>query len=138
MTQRGSATTELTLLTPLLLVLMLTVVLAGRVSSAQNALVGSVRDAARAATLRARADDARAAADAIASRSLAGARCRERATDVELEEDGAGHLVPGSLVTVTVRCEVALEDLALLAVPGTRHLQASATEVVDRFRGREG
>jgi hypothetical protein len=36
-------------------------------------------------------------------------------------------------VTVTISCEVDVSELILLPVPGSRTIEASATEVRDRF-----
>jgi hypothetical protein len=37
-------------------------------------------------------------------------------------------------VTVTVTCQVSLSELALLPVPGSTEVHATATEVIDRHR----
>jgi hypothetical protein len=134
MTQRGSAATELTLIVPGLVALMLVVVLAGRLGTAHNALVGTARDAARAATLATTADAARAAALRVADASIGAARCRDRVVDVALESDPTGRLVPGSMVRVELRCVLALGDLAMVRVPGSKTVSARAVEVVDRYR----
>jgi hypothetical protein len=43
-------------------------------------------------------------------------------------------LVADGEVTVTVTCQVDLSELALLPVPGTATVSATATEVIDRHR----
>ncbi|MFZ4585338.1 MAG: TadE family protein [Acidimicrobiia bacterium] len=126
--------TELTLLAPLLIVMMLFVALAGRLMSTENALVGTTRDAARAATLRERADDARAAAEMIVAEGT-GSTCRDRQTEVEVPVTADGRVVPGSVVRVHVRCRVNLADMALLRMPGSKVIDSRSSEVVDRFRG---
>jgi hypothetical protein len=45
-----------------------------------------------------------------------------------------GAFRPGGQVTVDVTCTAALSDLTLLGVPGTRHITASFSAPVDRFR----
>jgi len=130
----GSATTELTLLTPLLLALMLLVVLAGRLMTAENELVGTARDAARAASMRASVDDARDAAIGAADRSMRSGACAAHRVDVQLDELPDGSVAPGSTVRVRVECDVALGDLALIRVPGRRTLSATGYEVIDRYR----
>ena len=42
---------------------------------------------------------------------------------------------PGSTVSVSISCTADFADLAPLAMPGERSFQASASEVVDTYRG---
>lgn len=130
--ESGSAAVELTLVTPLLVLFLLLVVAAGRVGEARNDVYGAASQAARAASL-ARAPgaavaDARAAA--AASLGDGGPTCRSLSVDVD-----AGALRPGGRVAVTVACAVPLSDLVGLGLPGTRVVSASASEVVDTYRG---
>ena len=127
---RGSAATELVLVTPLLLLLVLFVVFLGRLSSARQDVTSAARDAARAASLR--ADPATAAADAeiAAQASFAdrGTSCRELTVNVD-----TSRFRPGGSVGVQVICTADLSDLALLHVPGHRTVSADAREVIDAF-----
>lgn len=45
---------------------------------------------------------------------------------------------PGGTVTVTVECTAPMADVTLLGVPGTRTFTATATEVIDTYRGEDG
>jgi Flp pilus assembly protein TadG len=129
---RGSATTELVILTPLLVALLLFVVLCGRLVSAQLDLNAAAHSAARAASLArtppaATADAEQAALDTLAARQVT---CAQPTITVN-----TGGLTPGGAVTVTVTCVVPLSDLTLIAVPGTRTVQATSTSPVDLWRG---
>lgn len=129
---RGSVTTELVLVTPVLLLLLAFVVFAGRVGGVQQQVLAAVDEAARAASLRGDADAASAAAAAAAADNLtdAGVSC----TDLAVEVDTADFR-RGGHVTVTMDCTIGLDDVVFAGLPGTRTSQATATEVVDRLRG---
>ena len=127
--ERGSATLELVVLTPVLVGLLLLVVAAGRLVDARNAVVGAARSAARAASTARTADQARREATAIAeARSRPGPRCGHLAVDVDTSAFRSG-----GTVTATVTCSVALTDLVGLRLPGSRTLTARATEPLDSF-----
>jgi Flp pilus assembly protein TadG len=120
------------LLTPLLVAVLLLVVLCGRLVTAKMDLQAAASAAARSASI-ARSDAAaRAEADRTARETLAarGVTCQQVTVTV-----ATGGLRPGGAVTVTVACTVPLADLALLAVPGSRTVQATATSPVDVWRG---
>jgi Flp pilus assembly protein TadG len=128
----GSSTAEAALVAPLLIAVLLFLVLCGRLVSAQMDLDAAASAAARAASL-ARSDGAaRAEADRTARDTLAarGVTCQQVTVSVS-----TGGLKPGGAVTVTVSCTVPLADLALLSVPGSRTVQATATSPIDVWRG---
>lgn len=128
----GSVTTELVLVTPILLVLLGFVVFAGRLGGVQQQVVSAADQAARAASLRGGAEDGRAAAIATVEANLgdAGVECTDLAVDIDTDAfERGGH------VTVTVRCTVGLDDVVFAGLPGTRQYEASATEVIDLYRG---
>ncbi|MBI2168992.1 MAG: pilus assembly protein [Actinobacteria bacterium] len=129
--QRGSATAEVAILAPALVLMLLLVLAAGRVPRARLEVYGAAAEAARAASVRQEpgpaAGDARAVADAaLAAR---GVTCRDRSVDVD-----TGALSPGGSVSVTVACTVDLSDLGLLGLPATRRVAAEGFEVVDTHR----
>lgn len=130
--ERGSAVVELTILTPGLLIVLMFVVAAGRMTQASNDVYGAAADAARAASMRQHAAGADADARATAARSLAdrGVTCRGLHVGVDASRVG-----PGGTVTVSVTCTVGLHDLGLLGVPGARSVSATAHEVIDSYRG---
>jgi Flp pilus assembly protein TadG len=129
--ERGSAAVELTLLTPLLILLLVFVVLCGRLADTKLRLNDVAHQAARAATLARTPSqatvDARATADAALA--SAGITCRSLTVSTDTQA-----LRPGSTVTVTVSCGVGLSDLTLLGVPGSRTLETSFSSPVDVWR----
>lgn len=127
---RGSAAVEMVLLTPLLIVLVLFVVHAGRSAEGLSELRHAADQGARAASLVARIRMASAAGDAV-RRDLAasGSSCELPTVMVRVQA-----LTYGSSVRVEVRCWVSNIGLGLL---GTRRmlLSANSTEIIDRYRG---
>jgi Flp pilus assembly protein TadG len=142
-TERGSATVELVLVTPLLLALTLFAVLAGRLTEARAEVDGAARDAARAASIArdpaaARAASiardpaaARAAAHASATATLAERHLTCRALQVRTDTSA---FRAGGHVAVQLACTVDLGDLSLLRVPGTRTIQTRFVAPLDTFR----
>ena len=131
--ERGLATVELVLLTPLALVVLAFLVIAGRLATVTSDVAAASRDAARAASLEQTHSDAVAAAKETAAASLAAQEVTCRNLTVTASEAAA--FVAGGDVTVAVSCDVHLADVALPGIPGTRTVAASSTEVIDRFRG---
>jgi Flp pilus assembly protein TadG len=129
---RGNAVTETVLLVPVLLVVALFVVFVGRITSTNHDIAAAARDAARAASMAATADEATGAARDSATATLAGqyVRCDNLAVDVDTTAFTAG-----GNVAVSIDCTVSLADVAGLLVPGSATLHARAVEVIDRFRG---
>jgi Flp pilus assembly protein TadG len=130
-TERGSATVELVLVTPLLLALALFAVLAGRLTEARAEVDGAARDAARAASIARDPAAARAAAHASATATLAERRLTCRALQVRTD---TGAFRAGGHVAVQLACIVDLGDLSLLRVPGTRTIQTRFVAPLDTFR----
>lgn len=130
--ERGSAATELVLLAPLVVVLLLFVAFCGRLVLADGQVDAAARDAARAATLardpgRANADARRAAAAALAGNSTP---CDRIDVDVAV-----GDFQPGGTVAVDLACQLSLGDLGLLGLDAPRTLRGDSTAVIDRYRG---
>lgn len=130
--ERGAATTELVLVTPLLLMLLVFATLAGRLTGARGEVSAAARDAARAASIQRSAAAAGPAASAAADATLADHDFR--CTSVRTDTDVSG-FERGGMVAVEVRCDVELRDLSPLPLPGSRTVAAEAVEVVDEFRG---
>jgi Flp pilus assembly protein TadG len=130
--ERGSASVELVLATPVLVALMLLAVAGGRLASARGEVAAAARDSARAASIArsgaAAERDGRAAAEAtLAERNVT---CRALSVTIDLTD-----FQPGGTVTSTVACAVDLGDLTGLGLPGTRTVSSSFVAPVDRFRG---
>ncbi len=130
--ERGAAATELVLVTPLLLLLLVFATLAGRLAGARGDLVGAARDAARAASIQRSAVAAGPAAQAAAQATLAdqGFSCASVIVTTDIDA-----FRRGGTVSVEVSCDVDLSDLSPLPLPGSQTLSAGAVEVVDQFRG---
>lgn len=129
--ERGAAATELVLVTPLLIVLLLFVVLAGRLALTRTDISGAARDAARAASIERTAGAARDAAQRSAESNLVrqGTRCDSLQVDTDTTRFRSG----GS-VRVEISCTIPLGDLSLLAIPGSKTMTGGATEVIDTYR----
>jgi Flp pilus assembly protein TadG len=129
--ERGSASVELAVIAPALVILMLLVVYAGRAADTDALVTRAAGAAARAASLRQHPTDAAADAHATATENLAsaGIACDPLDVDVDLADFRAG-----GTVTVTVSCHVPNSDMALLGLPGTRTFTATSVEVIDRYR----
>lgn len=128
----GSIAVETALVAPVLLVLMLLVVYAGRAAQADADVRVAAARAARAASTTIDATEAATVAEATVAANLAtaGIDCQTANTTV----DTAGFRAGGA-VSVTVACQVSNTDIALLAVPGSRWSTATATQVIDLRRG---
>lgn len=130
--QGATASVELALLAPALLVMLMVTTLAFRITQASAEVTDIAAEAARAASLERAPADADAAAQATAAANLTAGEVA--CVDLRVTTD-TGAFVPGGLVTVTVTCTADLSDLVLLSVPATRVLSATAHEVVDFYRG---
>jgi Flp pilus assembly protein TadG len=132
---RGSAAAELTLLTPVLILLLLFVVFCGRLADTKLRVNDVAHEAARAATLARSPSQATADAQATASAALRSAGIACQSLSVSADTQG---LKPGSTVTVTVSCSVGLGDLTALGVPGSRTFESTFSSPVDVWRGTSG
>lgn len=128
---RGSAAVELAVVAPALILLLMLVVYAGRMSEADDNVRRAASEAARAASMRQHpADAADAARDTVETNlSAAGVPCARLRTDVDTAD-----FEPGGTVAVSVRCEASMRDIALLGVPGSVSFHSTAVEVIDRIR----
>lgn len=133
---RGSATLELVLWAPGLLLMIGLLTVAGRVNTANAAVEQAASDAARTASSARTAAGARAMALASAEKTLAAQGLQCTGTTVVLDTSGFGSR-PGqsATVTATVTCPVRLSDLSV-PLPGTRTVSHTATSSIDTFRER--
>ena len=130
-TERGSATTELVLITPVLIIMLLFVVALGRIASSRAEVDAAARDVAREAA------NARSVAEAVASSDAAargdlgegGVTCRSLAVALDTNNFRAG-----GTVTATVSCTVALQDLVGLGLSASRTITARFTAPIDLYR----
>lgn len=130
MTDRGSASVELVLLTPVIVVLALFVVYAGRAGTVVEQVRHAADQGARAASLLS-APRQRAAAEGAVLNDLrrSGVGCVEPVTRLAANRSGRV-----ATVTVTVTCAIDILGLSLLGV-GQRRVSATSTEPIDVYRG---
>lgn len=132
--EAGSASLELVIWAPVILLLLAVLVLAGRVQVAASAVEHAAFSAARDASLSRSPAQARAAATAAAARELTGQGLD--CTDMNVQVDTSGFAAPiGTPATVTMSLTCTL-SFASLAVPGTRTITATATSPIDQWRAR--
>ncbi|WP_432570898.1 TadE/TadG family type IV pilus assembly protein [Kineococcus sp. SYSU DK005] len=131
------ATVELAIVAVGLLLLLSLLAAAGRVSQAQGAVNQAAADAARQASL---ARSAAAAATSARSGALSTlARQGLRCTGAQVSIDTAAFTTAvgtDANVSATVTCPVALGDIALPGLPGTKVVTATWVSPLDTIRER--
>jgi Flp pilus assembly protein TadG len=135
--ETGAVSTEVAVLTPLIIGFMLLVVYAGRVAQAEGSVANAAHEAARAASLQSDLESARIAAEQTAAANVVEGVVSCRRLVVEIDP-GLTDFTPGGQVALTVSCEAAFGDIAMLAVPGTKTFTATAIEVIDTYRADPG
>ena len=132
--ERGSSVIGLVVLTPVMALLFVFVVAAGRLGVIDSKLTTAAHGAARAAAQYRSVGAARAAATTITESSLGQLEksCHGGPQVHVLEMD----LRPGGRVQIQVSCVVKLSDLTMLGIPGSRIVSADSASVVDRHRSR--
>ncbi len=128
----GSVTTELVMITPVAIVLLCLVALAGRTTMANGRVEGAARDAARSASFERDAASAQLAAQRSATDALNAATVHCASTDVTAD---VSSFTAGGQIEVTVTCDINLSDLGLIGLSGTRAITATSVEPIDVYRG---
>lgn len=134
--ERGGSAVQTAILTPVILLLFLLVMAAGRVGQANAAIDTAAAQSSRAASIERTPGAARGAASAAARHAMAskGISCSPA---VEVDTSGFGAEVgTPAVVGVTVRCTVPLGDLLVPGLPGSRTITAEATSPLDTYRER--
>lgn len=133
---RGSATLELVIFAPVMLGVIATVVMAGRVAIAGNTIDQAAYSAARAASLARNAADAEAAANGVIDSVVAdnSIPCTPAVT-IDTTEF-ARPVGETATVSVDLSCTVDLSDLIAEWIPGSVTLDGAATSVLDTYRER--
>ena len=129
--ETGAVATELVLLTPLLIVLLLFVVALGRLAGAHINVDGAAAQAARAASIASTPSGASFAAHETATAALGSDHVTCAALHVAVDTAG---FAPGGSVTVSVSCAVSLADLTGLHLPASTQITSTASSVVDTYR----
>jgi Flp pilus assembly protein TadG len=126
---RGSVATEMVLLTPLLIIMLMFVVHAGRAGQGMNQLKHAADQGARAASLVSQPHMSSVAQQAVVDDlSTSGLSCMSPRVGTYFVQSSMS-----SSVTVTVSCQTSNEGLSLLGAH-TVSMAASSTEVIDRYR----
>lgn len=135
--EQGAAATEFVILIPVVMLLFGLVVGGARVWLARDAVSQAASSAARAASLARTAATAEKDGRLMATAQLQGEAMSCHRISVVVTTSGlrlaAG--TPGQ-VQARVGCAVSLADLLVPGWPGELELSATATSVVDRYRGR--
>jgi len=132
---QGSATVEMVILAPAVLLLIALVVVGGRVALANNALAGVAGSAAREASLARSPAEALALARESATSTLADQRLHCLSTQIDV--DTTGFSAPpgtGASVRVDVYCTVALNEMSMPGIPGSRTLHDFSVSPLDPYR----
>ena len=124
-------TTELVVLAPIVIVLLLLVVGLGRYAHGKQLVEQAAAAAARAASLTSTPAQANTHAQRAATGSLAeaGVSCTGVTTTVD-----TGSFRPGGVVTVTITCTADLTDIAISGLPGTATFTATGRAVLELHR----
>lgn len=133
----GSATLDLVILTPALLILIGLVIGAGRITVAGGAVQEAATMAARQASLARSPTMAQTAASAMARDSLQqqGITCTQLTVTVDVTGFAVNVGNPAQ-VSATVGCAVPLAALGVPFLPGSKDMTAHASSVLDTWRAR--
>lgn len=130
---RGMVATELAIVTPALLALMMLATFGSRIVWAERQIQAASAAAARAASQQGTFGSAQLVAAEVAEDNLddAGVSCSGGPAIVTTADNFAA----GGSVEVEVRCTTDVSDLAFVNVPGSYSFGHSSTEVIDELRG---
>lgn len=128
---------EAVILAPAFMLFVALIIMAGRMTIAQQAVEAAANDAARSASI-ARTQsqaDASATSSAVSTLNSQGLHCSS--TSVSVDTSGFTVTVgTAAHVSATVSCQVPLGELALPGVPGSRTVTATMRSPIDTYRGR--
>lgn len=134
---RGSMSLEFVVLAPGLLLFIGLLVFAGRTLIAEQAVQQAATDAAREASIARDPGSAQATASSIASATMTQQHLRCEQSTVIVDTRGfAAPVGTPAKVSATVTCTVALSDISLPGIPGSRTVRATASSALDTFRTR--
>lgn len=135
--ERGSNAAEIVIIAPIVAMLILVLVAAGRTALADNATQSASFAAARAASLSRDTTTANTAAQDAAQRAMtnAGITCLTLTVNVDTSGLNAPLGTTGE-VSASVSCDVNLSDISLPGIPGNRTMTSTSTSPVDAYRER--
>lgn len=132
---RGSATVEMLLGIPLLVVAILLGTLGFRLAVAHVDVAAAAAAAARDASLQRTPAAAQAAATSSATAAL---EASQLTCDPLLVTPDVSGYAPGGAITVDISCTVDVSDLIGLGIPAQISVSGSSTHPVDTFRATGG
>lgn len=136
-TDGGSASIELVILAPVLLVLVALAIAAGRLTAAHTGVEHAAAVAARQASLARTADAARVSATAVATNDLAQQGITCHPLKITLSTTGFITTVgQPAQVRARISCRVTLADLSVPGMPGAAVITGDGVSVLDTWRGR--
>lgn len=139
----GSASLELVIVAPIVLLLMMLVIAFGRYAQTENLIDEASRDAARASTAQNDKSEVPSIVQSVVAETMtnAPASCRNTAHGDPPVYTGRAFELPDitrptdiATVTITVSCDLDLSDLAALPL-GHVHVSRTFTSPLDRYRG---
>ncbi len=127
----GSATAEIVILTPLLILLALLFAIGGRLANALQEVGDAARTSVESAVIASTASNAQAQAVAASDYELSndGLKCSPYSVAVD-----AADFAPGGLVSVQIRCGVGLLTFGIPGIPGAVTLSGHATARIEIYR----
>lgn len=135
--EAGNVAVNTAVIVPVLILVGMLLIMAGRLVLAQGVVQSAANEAARSASISRTAQVAGAQALSTATTTLAnsGVRCAQTtvAPDTQAFQLPLGEV---GTVRVVVSCVVPLADLGLPGAPGSRTITATGTSVLDAYRGR--
>jgi Flp pilus assembly protein TadG len=135
--ERGNVAINTAVVFPMVLLIAMLLLMAGRMVLAQGAVQSAANEAARSASISRTAAAAEVSASQTARSTLenSGISCSRTKVLPVLD---AFTLPLGTVgeVRVDVSCTVPLSDLGLPGAPGSREMHATGTSVLDAYRGR--
>jgi Flp pilus assembly protein TadG len=134
MDDRGLVTTELVLVTPLLVAFLFLLLASGRLVDAKSDVVSAANDAARVASLQTSLGEAQQEAQAAAEATLAGEGLNcQGGVNVDLQVIGSG-FSRGNVVEANISCDVDTSDLGLIGFGNVVTVTDHSREPIDTFR----
>ena len=135
--EAGETSVGLLLIAPVLMLILATIIGAGRLGEASMAVESAVSAAAREGTVAPDPASAQANAQATVSRLLSerGIHCPAHSLSLDASALNNAPGVEGRVVA-SIQCPVQLGDLLVPGLPGTVMIEREAASPIDSFRGQ--
>ena len=135
--EAGETPVGLLLIAPVMMLILATIIGAGRLSEASMAVESAVAAAAREGTVAPDPVSAQANAQTTVAKLLSerGIHCPSHSVNLDATALHNGPGVEGRVVA-TIQCPVQLGDLLVPGLPGTVMIEREASSPIDSFRGQ--